>query len=45
MDETFDHIIRDGDDLEGKIEYIRQNPVKIGLVSRPADYQWLFVKS
>lgn len=44
MDETFDHIVRDGTDLEGKIEYIRQNPVKIGLVSRSADYQWLFVK-
>jgi hypothetical protein len=26
-----------------KCEYIRQNPVKAGLVGRPEDYPWLWV--
>jgi len=44
LDESFDHIVRDGNDLEAKIEYLRRNPVKEGLVSVPEDYEWLFVK-
>jgi len=43
MDESFDHIIRNEAELEEKIEYMRQNPVKRGLVIRPEDYKWLFV--
>jgi REP element-mobilizing transposase RayT len=44
MDESFDHIIRHETELQEKIEYIRQNPVKRGLASRPEDYRWLFVR-
>jgi len=33
--ENFDHIVRDGSELEDKLEYIRQNPVKNGLVLSP----------
>jgi REP element-mobilizing transposase RayT len=44
MDESFDHIIRHEAELQEKIEYIRQNPVKRGLASRPEDYRWLFVR-
>ncbi len=44
MDESFDHIIRHEAELEEKIEYIRQNPVKRGLAVRPEDYRWLFVR-
>jgi len=44
MDESFDHIIRHEAELQEKIEYIRQNPVKRGLASRPEEYRWLFVR-
>jgi hypothetical protein len=30
-------------ELEEKIEYMRQNPIKKGLAIEPADYKWLFV--
>jgi REP-associated tyrosine transposase len=45
MNESFDHIVRDGLDLDAKIEYVRQNPVKRGLVQRAVEYRWLFLRS
>jgi REP element-mobilizing transposase RayT len=42
QDESFDHVIRHAESLEQKIEYVRQNPVRKGLVSRPEDYPWLW---
>lgn len=42
QDESFDHVIRHADSLEQKIEYVRKNPVRKGLVSRPEDYKWLW---
>lgn len=44
MDESFDHVIRNEDECVEKIEYIRQNPVKRGLVSSPGDYRWLYIR-
>ncbi|MGH7813493.1 MAG: REP-associated tyrosine transposase [Candidatus Binataceae bacterium] len=44
LDESFDHIIRQEDEWQEKIEYIRNNPVKRKLVSRPEDYPWLFAR-
>ena len=44
-DESFDHIIRHATELEEKLEYIRQNPVKRGLVNHTDGYKWLFIKS
>jgi REP element-mobilizing transposase RayT len=44
-DESFDHIIRHAAELEEKLEYIRQNPVKRGLVNHTDGYQWLFIKN
>ena len=44
MDETFDHIIRHEAELEEKIAYIQQNPVKSGLVTSSEDYRWLLMK-
>ena len=44
MDESFDHIVRHEGELQEKIEYIRQNAVKRGLVARPEDYGWLWVR-
>jgi REP element-mobilizing transposase RayT len=43
MDESFDHIFRNETELEEKIEYIRQNPVKNGVASQASEYNWLLV--
>jgi len=43
QDESFDHIVRSYEGLEGAVEYIRQNPVRRGLVKKPEDYRWLWV--
>lgn len=40
--ESFDHILRNSESLNGKMEYVRQNPVRKGLVARPEDYKWLW---
>ena len=36
-------MLRSDESLEEKCEYIRQNPVKAGLVRRSEDYPWLWV--
>jgi REP element-mobilizing transposase RayT len=43
QDESFDHVLRSDESLHQKIEYLRQNPVRRGLVLRPEDYRWLWV--
>jgi putative transposase len=40
QDESYDHCVRDGDELERIIEYIEFNPVKAELVDRPEN--WMF---
>jgi len=40
QDESYDHVVRDDDELLRIIEYIEHNPVKAGLVSRAADWPW-----
>ncbi len=42
-EESFDHVLRSDESLEDKREYIRQNPVKAGLVQTPEDYRWLWL--
>jgi REP element-mobilizing transposase RayT len=42
-EESFDHVLRSDESLKDKCEYIRQNPVKAGLVTEPEDYRWLWV--
>ncbi len=42
-EESFDHVLRSDESLKEKCEYIRQNPVKAGLVEKPEDYPWLWV--
>jgi hypothetical protein len=44
-DERFDHIIRHAEELEEKLQYIRQNPVTGGFVDHPDDYRWLVLRS
>ena len=42
-EESFDHVLRTGESLKHKCEYIRQNPVRAGLVQKPEDYRWLWI--
>jgi REP element-mobilizing transposase RayT len=42
QDESFDHVVRCGDSLEAKIQYVCDNPVRKGLVARAEDYKWLW---
>ena len=42
QDEFFDHVLRGNECLNKKSEYIRQNPVRAGLVARAEDYPWLW---
>jgi REP element-mobilizing transposase RayT len=44
-DESFDHIIRQADELKEKLQYVMQNPVKWGLADHVDGYQWSFIKS
>ena len=44
QEESFDHLLRSSESFEEKVEYIRQNPVRRGLVQRPEDYRWLRVE-
>ena len=42
--ESFDHVVRDEAEWRDKIDYIRGNPVKRGLVIGLTHYPWLFLK-
>jgi REP element-mobilizing transposase RayT len=42
-EESFDHVLRSDESLKEKCEYIRQNPVRAGLVDKPEDYRWLWI--
>src|SRR6185312_344805 len=44
QDESFDRYIRSDADLEEKYNYIRDNPVKAGLVERFEDYRFLYLQ-
>ena len=38
--ESYDHWVRDDDELERIVNYIRGNPVKAGLVDRPESWKY-----
>jgi len=42
--ESFDHVLRSDESPEQKRDYIRQNPVRRGLVQAPEDYPWLWLE-
>ena len=44
LDESFDHVLRHDESLQQKIEYVRQHPVRRGLVRSPEEYKWLWVR-
>lgn len=45
QDESFDHVLRHEEALRQKLEYLRRNPVRRGLVDRPEAYRWLWVNA
>jgi REP element-mobilizing transposase RayT len=44
QDESFDHVLRGNESLRETVEYIRENPVRKGLVRKPEEYEWLWVE-
>ncbi len=44
LDESFDHVIRQEQEWDEKIEYIRENPAKRGLVTNWQNYRWLWIR-
>lgn len=45
LDESFDHVLRSDDNLDAKIDYLRKNPIRRGLVRHPNLYRWLWTES
>ena len=37
----FDHVLRGSESYSKKWEYVRQNPIRAGLVNQPDDWPWL----
>jgi putative transposase len=45
QDESYDHVIRDGEEYTRIVNYILENPVKAGLVSRCEEWPWTYCRS
>ena len=44
QEESFDHVLRSSENLDAKIDYILQNPVRAGLARDWQQYRWLWRK-
>jgi putative transposase len=42
QEESFDHVLRSSENLDAKIDYILQNPVRAGLVQDRQMYPWVW---
>jgi REP element-mobilizing transposase RayT len=42
LEESFDRVMRRSEDLQARLEYVCNNPVRGGLVSCPDEYPWLW---
>jgi putative transposase len=42
--ESFDRALRREEDVDQKIDYMLENPVRAGLVGNPLDYPWIWRK-
>ncbi len=40
QEEYFDHVLRSNEDIEEKVEYLLENPVRKGLVKTAEEYPW-----
>ena len=45
QDESYDHVIRDGEEYIRIVNYILEDPVKAGLVSRWDEWPWTYCRS
>ena len=43
--ESFDHVLRASENLDAKIQYVLENPVRAGLVGEWREYSWLWRKA
>jgi REP-associated tyrosine transposase len=43
--ESFDHVLRSSESLDAKVQYLLENPVRLGLVNEWTQYPWLWTKS
>jgi REP element-mobilizing transposase RayT len=43
--ESFDHVVRSSENLDAKITYVLDNPLRLGLVDDWTDYPWLWKKA
>jgi len=43
--ESFDHVLRSSENLDAKVAYVLDNPVRRRLVNSPTEYPWLWKKS
>ncbi len=44
LHESYDHVIRDSDELERVIAYVLENPVKAGFVNHWRSWKWNYVR-
>ena len=44
QEESFDRAMRSAEDVDLKIEYMINNPVRAGLVADPREYRWTWVE-
>ena len=42
--ESFDHVLRSSENLDAKIGYLLENPVRAGLAREWTDYPWIWKK-
>jgi hypothetical protein len=42
QEESFDHVLRSFENLDAKIDYLLQNPVRAGLVQEWQMYRWVW---
>jgi REP element-mobilizing transposase RayT len=42
QEESFDHVLRSSENLDAKIDYILQNPVRVGLARDWQMYPWVW---
>jgi len=42
--ESFDHVLRSSENLDAKVAYILENPVRLALVDEWTEYPWIWRK-
>jgi len=45
QEESFDHVLRSSENLDAKVDYVLQNPVRRGLVRDWRQYRWTWQRS